>query len=71
MQAYSNDNRREDPYSLPDIEVFEIEIDDNAWPGYEPGFYWWTCFPGCLPDADEPNGPFETWEDALDDAQDI
>jgi len=71
MQTYSDENRREDPYSLPDIEIFEIENDDNAWPEYESGFYWWTCLPGCLPDSDEPNGPFETWEEAQYDAQDI
>ena len=70
MQTYSIDARREDPYSLPDIEVFEIEADSNEWPGYEPGFYWWTCFPGCLPDG-EPNGPFESFEDAEADAQDF
>lgn len=32
------------------------------------GWYWWTCFPGCLPDS-EPFGPFETYEAALTDAQ--
>ena len=32
------------------------------------GYYWWSCFPGCLPDG-EPNGPFETAEDALAEAQ--
>ena len=34
------------------------------------GFYWWSCFPGCLPDG-EPIGPFETEAEALADAQDI
>ncbi len=32
------------------------------------GWYWWACFPGCLPEGD-PNGPFETEADALADAQ--
>ena len=38
------------------------------------GWYWHSCFPssnaarfGCLPDSD-PNGPFETYETALEDA---
>ena len=31
------------------------------------GWYWASCFPGCLPDSD-PNGPFETYETALEDA---
>ena len=30
------------------------------------GWYWWSCQPGCLPDG-EPNGPFETEEDARND----
>lgn len=34
------------------------------------GWYWWSCFPGCLPDS-EPFGPFETEAEALADAQDI
>tara|TARA_Y100000310_G_scaffold315023_1_gene365106 strand:- start:154 stop:474 length:321 start_codon:yes stop_codon:yes gene_type:complete len=32
------------------------------------GYYWWSCFPGCLPDSD-PIGPFETLADAIADAQ--
>lgn len=31
------------------------------------GWYWWSCFPGCLPDGD-PSGPFDTHWDALEDA---
>ncbi len=34
------------------------------------GWYWWTCFPGCMPDSD-PNGPFGTEASALEDAQNI
>lgn len=34
-----------------------------------PGWFWWSCFPGCLPDS-EPNGPFATEAEALADAQD-
>lgn len=26
---------------------------------YDPGWYWWACFPGCLPDG-EPDGPYRT-----------
>ena len=36
---------------------------------YEPGWYWWACFPGCLPDGD-PSGPFATEDEALSNAQD-
>lgn len=32
------------------------------------GWYWWACFPGCLPDGD-PSGPFDSEADAIADAQ--
>jgi len=34
------------------------------------GWFWQSCFPGCLPDSD-PIGPFETEQAALEDAQDF
>jgi hypothetical protein len=33
-----------------------------------PGWYWWACFPGCMPDG-EPSGPFATEAEAIADAQ--
>lgn len=56
---YSDPRRASDPYALPDLEVWE---DSDGW-------YYWFCFPGCLPDSEE-YGPFSTREEALDDAQD-
>jgi len=35
----------------------------------EPGFYFWWCFPGCLPES-SPFGPFETESEAVEAAQD-
>jgi hypothetical protein len=35
-----------------------------------PGWYWWSCFPGCLPDGD-PSGPFATEAEAIADAQEV
>lgn len=32
------------------------------------GWFWWTCFPGCLPDSSA-IGPFKTRKEALADAQ--
>lgn len=32
----------------------------------EPGWYWWSCHPGCLPDSD-PIGPFQSAEEAEED----
>jgi hypothetical protein len=71
MQAYSNPKRESDPHALPDVEVFYQSThpepgDTDA--GNEPGWYWWSCFPGCLPDGD-PIGPFATEEEALANAQ--
>ena len=34
------------------------------------GWYFWTCFPGCLPDSDA-EGPYATELDALNAAQDV
>ena len=36
--------------------------------GITGGWYWQSCFPGCLPDSD-PIGPFDTEAEALADAQ--
>lgn len=36
--------------------------------GFLQGWYWWACFPGCLPDSD-PYGPYDTEEQALEAAQ--
>lgn len=36
--------------------------------GITGGWYWHSCFPGCLPDSD-PMGPFATRAEALADAQ--
>ena len=74
-QEYFDPDREDDPYSLPDLEVFEHPGDYDLNDGndgehelYSPGWYWWACFPGCLPDGD-PIGPFETAEEALKDAR--
>ena len=32
------------------------------------GWYWWICYPGCLPDSN-PIGPFDTENEALADAR--
>ena len=79
MQAYSNPKRESDPHALPDVEVFYMTANEalehfgddteDGLPGPElAGWYWWTCFPGCLPDS-EPVGPFATEDEALADAQ--
>lgn len=63
MQAYSCKARENDPHALPNIEVFyfadECPHGDQDCACMEPGWYWWVCFPGCLPDS-EPEGPFDS-----------
>ena len=78
MQAYSNPKRASNSYALPDAEVWRqistcetnpTECDGECGNGCQAsGWYWWSCFPGCLPDGD-PSGPFATEADALADAQ--
>lgn len=41
-----------------------FDPEDNA---AEAGWYWWACFPSCIPDG-EPEGPFATEAEALADA---
>ena len=76
-QAYSNPKRASDPHALPDVEIFYNDADvvngharnfDANGEPVEAGWYWWPCFPGCLPDG-EPSGPFATEAEALADAQ--
>lgn len=73
---YSNPKRADDPHALPDVEVFYVSKGDLADTGFdpengpsEPGWYWWACFPGCMPDGDA-SGPFDTEDAALADARD-
>ena len=78
-QAYSDPARETEPHALPNIEVFWMDSEQagealdlhSDWERVAAlaGWYWWACFPGCLPDS-EPMGPFETEALALADAQD-
>jgi hypothetical protein len=81
MQAYSDESRAGGTYSLPDVEVFYMSGKDMRGYGKDsvwylpedkcymkPGYYYWFCFPGCMPDSD-PIGPFDGYESAMADAQ--
>ena len=82
MQTYSDLTRRDDPYALPDIDVFFVSdqtigsdrLASHAagitpyWEGHKVGYYWWYRCPGYLPDS-EPIGPFASAEAAEQDAQ--
>ena len=73
-QAYSDPSRADDPHALPDVEVFyadagDLYLDDGQEEAEisPAGWYWWSCFPGCMPDGDA-MGPFDTEAEALADA---
>ena len=76
---YSDTERETEEHALPNIQVFYMD-DDQALEmaefgtaygmDAEAGWYWWSCFPGCMPDGD-PMGPFETENEAIADAQNI
>ena len=80
-QFYTDPKRESDPYALPDGEVFKVTRkemradgkescwyieEDRRW--REPGWYYWYCLPGCLPDS-EPRGPFASEDLAIEDAR--
>lgn len=73
-QVYSDPARATDPHALPDIEVFEVTANDTLLASADDtdimpeGWYWWACFPGCLPDGDW-HGPFPTEAQAITDVR--
>jgi hypothetical protein len=42
----------------------------NAGETVKPGWYWWSCVPGCLPDSEWATGPFTSATRAAGDALD-
>ena len=75
-EHYSDPARADEQYALPNIEVFYLsqdEIDDLSRDSeetelHEQGWYFWSCFPGCLPDSD-PAGPYASEQLAIDAAR--
>ena len=70
-QFYTDPSRAYDPHALPDAEAFQVTKTDpiTSEMMLEPGWYFWACFPGCLPDS-EPTGPYDSEGDAIFAAQD-
>ena len=76
---YSDPSRERETWALPNFEAFEVKASELD--GYAPdedisgraqelaGWYYWPCFPGCMPDGDA-TGPFESEEAAIADARD-
>ena len=61
--CYVNPEHESDPYKLPDVEVWYTQ---KVYA--KSGWYYAYGFPGCLHDSDEV-GPFDTEQEALDDAR--
>ena len=81
MRIYSDTSRESETWSLPDVEVFRVSPmeaaynaanDDHAddYTITEPGYYFWFCFPGCMPDS-SPFGPYATEAEAIEAAKDF
>lgn len=71
-QFYSDPERENDTYALPDCQAFfaergEVTGDYDDEPSEE-GWYWWYCFPGSIPQTDA-FGPFRTEQEAIDDCR--
>lgn len=70
MQVYSRIEDMNNPWKLPDVEIFyndgETLVSDENEDPFEIGWYYQYCFPGCLPDS-SPFGPFSSSEEALED----
>lgn len=64
MEGY---HQFKDPEPHGSFEVFYNGTGDEQVHVDELGWYWWACFPGCMPDGD-PMGPFKTAKEAYDDA---
>ena len=46
----------------------EEQTDEDDTP-YLVGYYWQAGFPGCMPDSEYPSGPFQTEDEAIQDAR--
>ena len=62
-----------EPYGS--FEVFWFDAEDEDIDAYmenkaSSGWFWWSCFAGCLPDG-EKVGPFASSEQAYNDANEV
>lgn len=55
-------------YHGGDDTAFVLDPSDKDAEPAPAGWYWWPSFIGCLPDGD-PNGPFDSEEEAIKNAQ--
>ena len=70
--GHLRNNGTYEEYGSFEIFWFDGEKDiDLDYQDIEPiGWYWWSCFPGCMPDG-EKVGPFPSSSQAYDDANEV
>ena len=70
LQEYGKLIGKQEIFRLTEGEMDnpEAEYYENEPTHYEPGWYWWWCLPGCLPDG-APYGPFDNEEEAWEEAR--
>jgi hypothetical protein len=67
--SWHEDNMRENLYTNTGKDAGWTDAEIKASADELAGWYWWTCFPGCLPDSDA-SGPFKSSREARRDAAD-
>ena len=67
MDSHEGYHRFHAPESQEAYGSFEVFWPWEGGHGEGAGWYWWSCFPGCLPDG-ERNGPFGSSQAAHEDA---
>ena len=71
MAGYHQFAGNEEGQAFGSFEVwYDCPGDEESEPRREAGWYWWACFPDCMPDG-EAEGPYHTSTEAYDAAQDI
>ena len=74
MQRYEVFYRTAQDFTDPDpgtwmADYAEVAIEENNDPADLAGWYYWYCFPGCLPESSA-RGPYPTEQDAIDAVED-
>ena len=67
MTYHQFSNDLGEPYGSFEVFFTCGSFEPDGPEGFESGWYWVAGFPVCLPDG-EPSGPFQTEQEAIDDA---
>ena len=71
MSYHQFQDQTGEPYgSFETFFEYDCIYDSNYRLTGQSGWYWHSCFPGCLPDSDR-SGPFESEQEAIKDATDF